>query len=222
MNPCGNFSWPVTEGIRQAHSHPEAEEEGLQLPQGTGGALVVLTLLGGRFCSAASLAQVQGLFSVLLVRQGPGGSPGLKYYSNTWFPPPQHKGKFSNPDETLFTSSENRASALAEFFHSTASSTRTFQLSIFLWFECKENNYALPSSRHLKEYASQMFFGYCMLKSVWPPCKEAVMAVGAQDMQRANSTGTEDTLVRHKDKQKLQCPSEQNQYHAAFFKSPSL
>lgn len=43
----------------------------LQLPQGTGGALVVLSLLGGRLCSAASLAQVQGTsspFSVLLVR----------------------------------------------------------------------------------------------------------------------------------------------------------
>lgn len=92
----------------------------------------------------------------------------------------------------------------------------------FLWFEYKENNFALPSSRQLKEYASQMFFYYCMWKSVWPRSKEVAMAVGAQDMQRGNSTGLEATLVSHKDKQKLQCAPEQNQHHTVFFESPSL
>lgn len=103
----------------------------LHLLQGTGGALVVLSpWRKALLCCqpGPSAGHIISLLSPLGERQGPGSSLGLWNITPVPdFPPPQHKGKINNPDVTLLTSSENRAAALAEFLHSTASSTQTFQ-----------------------------------------------------------------------------------------------
>jgi len=110
--------------------------------------------------------------------------------------------------------SNNWTTFLAEMLHSTASSKQAFQCTIFSHFKSAKK-------KKICSIITQIAEGKCFTillwllhvsirawEAVWTHCKGVAMAVGARDryMQKASSPWLEATPVRHKDKQKLQCP----------------